>query len=87
MFEKAFLPSSHIESVDGKAEAFRQCSYRQREWFLHIHCAGLVLILMVSLSDTDCYYIALTMLPHVLNLLYLHRDIFFLAGFLGGEDI
>lgn len=87
MFEKAFLPSSHIESVDGKAEAFRLYSYRQKQWSLHIHCAGLVLILMLSWSDTDSYYIALTMLPHVLNLFYLHRDVFFLAGFLGGEDI
>lgn len=87
MFGKAFLPSSHIESVDGKAEAFGQCSYRQKQWLLHIHCAGLVLTLMVSLSGTDSYYIALTMLPHVLNLLYLHRNVFFLAGFLWGEDI
>lgn len=40
---------------------------------------------MLSLPDTDSYYTALTM--HVLSWLYLHRDVFFLAGLLWGEDI
>ena len=84
---KVFLCFSHTERKDGKAEAFGQCSYGQEQWFPHGHGASLVLILMLSLLVTDSYCIALTMLLHVLNLLYLHRDVLFLAGFLWGEDV
>lgn len=59
----------------------------RQQWLLHSHWARLVLILMLSRPDTDSYYLALTMRLHVLNWLYLHRDIVFLAGFLWGEDI
>lgn len=37
-------------------------------------------------SDFD-FLISLNSLLHVLNLLHLHRDVLFLAGFLRGEDI
>lgn len=46
-----------------------------------------VLMPMLSLPDTDSCYTALTRCLHVLNLLYLHRDVLFLVGFLWGEDV
>lgn len=65
------------ERVDGEAEAFGQCVHRQTT-VVPTHAQ--------PYSDFD-FLIALTTPLHVLNLLHLHRDVLFLAGFLRGEDI